>query len=63
MTVPKRAESVVLVSVEDVEGGKGGVLVTTSQTKVTEVVREFLKDFRLRLLDVISGYIGRRMCE
>ncbi len=61
MTVPKRLEPVVLVPLEDVEGGTGVIPVTTSQTKVQEVLREFLNDSRVGMLGVISRYIGRWM--
>jgi len=61
VTVPKRLEPVVLVPLEDVEGGTGVIPVTTSQTKVQEVLREFLNDSRVGMLGVISRYIGRWM--
>jgi len=61
VTVPKRLEPVVLVPLEDVEGGAGVIPVTTSQTKVQEVLREFLNDSRVGMLGVISRYIGRWM--
>ena len=59
MTVPERLEPVVLVPLEDVEGGCGVVPVATSQTKVQEVLREILDDSRFRMLGVISRYVGR----
>ncbi len=59
MTVPKRLEPVVLVPLENVEGGRGVISVTTSQTKVQEVLREILKDPRVGMLGVISRYVGR----
>ena len=62
MTVPKRLEPVVLVPLEDVEGGRGVIPVTTSQTKVQEVLREILNDPRVGMLSVISRYVGRWMC-
>ena len=61
MTVPKRLEPVVLVPLEDVEGGTGVIPVTTSQTKVQEVLREILNDSRVEMLGVISRYVGRWM--
>ena len=50
---------VALVPLEDVEGGRSVVSVTTSQTKVQEVLREMLKNPRIEMLGVISRYVGR----
>lgn len=61
MTVPERLEPVVLVPLEDVEGGSGVIPVTTSQTKVQEVLREIINDSRVGMLGVISRYVGRWM--
>lgn len=61
MIIPKRLEPVVLVPLEDVEGGSGVIPVTTSQTKVQEVLREILNDSRVGMLGIISRYVGRWM--
>ena len=59
MTVPERLEPVVLVPLEDFKDGSGVIPVTTSQTKVQQVLREFLNDSRVGMLGVISRYVGR----
>ena len=57
--VPKRLEPVILVLLEDVEGGGGVISVTTCQIKVHKVLREILRDPSVGMLGVVSRYVGR----
>ncbi len=60
MTVPKRLKPIVLVPLEDVEGRRDVITITT-QTKQQEVLREILTNPRIGTLGVISRFVARWM--
>ena len=59
MAVSKRLKSMDLISLENVKNERDFILITKSQTKVQEVLREIFKNSRIEMLGVISRYVER----